>query len=392
MIKPTLEQFGLTESLLVSLEKERDSFNALEARIGRLVKLAIAAGVISATAVYFVYGIDWPIFIPMLLIGAVIMRYLSPRVTEAIVNRLDPHSHLHKQYRKYRSAGLVERALWGSSAYWEAFWKALREGGNCVAWKDRLSEYPHSQLQCCPDLGGAFFLMAGEERYVLAIPRSSEPVNRELADRFLKTVQLSNAQKGIICSDEDIPQEVRDVLKSSNIALVTSYLFLSIHTLRVAVLEVSFPVLERATNPIASALNQSFAKFRESELPFPLSMIRHAIAEELQECDDETLQTALGKLYVILENFLPDDQGVHYDKLREFQEHTFQEFRGMQEEGKPPLEILKTLFPLIQHLEEAAQKIDPTIDTNVRERMKKRLEELETFKEIAAKNVRSENR
>lgn len=353
--------------------------------------LAIAAGAISAIAFYTGYGFDWPLFIPTLLICAVLMGYFSPMVTAAIVNRLDPHSRLHEQYSQYRVAWIVYRALWWSSAYWDAFWKALGEGGNCAAWKDHLPESPHSRLKDLPDPGKELFLMAGE-RYILVMPRPTEPVNREFADRLLKTVQLSSAQKGIICSDEDIPQEVRNVLKSSNIALLTSHLFLSSRVLRLAVLELSFPVLERATNPIASVLNQSFAKFRESELPFPLSMIRQAIAEELQECHDETLQAALGKLYVILENFLPDDQGVHYDKLREFQEHTFQEFRGMQEEGKPPLEILKTLIPLIQHLEEAAQKIDPTIDTNMLERMKKRSEELEAFKEIAARNVNSENR
>ena len=226
--------------------------------------------------------------------------------------------------------------------------------------------------------------MAGE-RYVLVTPRPTEPVNREFADRLLKTVQISSAQKGIICSDEAIPQEVRDVLKTKNIVILPSRLLLITRVLRLAILQVSFPVLERA-------LNLNFSKFREIELPFPPSMIRQAIAEELQECHDETLQTALGKLYVILENFLPDDQGVHYDKLSEFQEHAFQEFRGMQEEGKSPLEILKTLIPLIHHLEEAAQKIDPTIEADIRERMKTRSEELEAFKEIAARNVKSENR
>ncbi len=121
-------------------------------------------------------------------------------------------------------------------------------------------------------------------------------------------------------------------------------------------------------------------------------MIRQAITEELQECYDEPLQAALGKLYVILENFLPDDQGVHYDKLRASHEQAFQSFKGMQEEGKPPLEILKALIPLIHHLEEATQKIDPTIEADIRERMKMRSEELKAFKEIAARNVKSKNR
>ena len=81
MIKPTPEQYWLTESLLVSLERERDKFDALEAHIGRLVVITIATGAISAIAVYSVYGFDWPIFVPMLLIGAVIMGYLSPMLT-----------------------------------------------------------------------------------------------------------------------------------------------------------------------------------------------------------------------------------------------------------------------------------------------------------------------
>lgn len=384
MIKPSPEQFGLTESQLVSLEKERSSFDALKVRRDRWVTLAIAASAISAIAFYTGYGFDWPLFIPTLLICAVFMGYFSPMVTEAIVNRLDPHSRLHAQYSQYRVAWIVYRALWWSSAYWDAFWKALGEGGNCVAWKDHLPESPHSRLKNLPDPGEELFLMAGE-RYVLVTPRPTEPVNREFADRLLKTVQISSAQKGIICSDEAIPQEIRDVLKSKNIVILPSRLFLISRVLRLAILQVSFPVLERA-------LNLNFSKFREIELPFPPSMIRQAIAEELQECHDETLQTALGKLYVVLENFLPDDQGVHYDKLREFQEHAFQEFRGMQEEGKSPLEILKTLIPLIHHLEEAAQKIDPTIEADIRERMRTRSEELEAFKEIAARNVKSENR
>jgi hypothetical protein len=390
MIQPSPEQFGLTESLVVSLEKERGDFKALKSRRDRWVTLAIAAGAISAIAFYTGYGFDWPLFIPTLLICAVFMGYFSPMVTAAIVNRLDPHSRLHEQYGNYWVECVTYRAFW-RSAYWDAFWKALGEGGNCVAWKDHLPESPHSRLKDLPDPGEELFLMTGE-RSVLVTPRPTEPVNREFADRLLKTVQISSAQKGIICSDEAIPQEVRDVLKTKNIVILPSRLFLITRVLRRTILQVSLPILERATKPIASLLNQNFAKFRESELPFPPSMIRQAIAEELQECHDETLQTALGKLYVILENFLPDDQGVHYDKLREFQEHTFQEFRGMQEEGKPPLEILKTLIPLIQHLEEAAQKIDPTIDTNMLEKMKKRSEELEAFKEIAARNVNSENR
>jgi hypothetical protein len=43
--------------------------------------ITIATGAISAIAVYSVYGFDWPIFVPMLLIGAVIMGYLSPMLT-----------------------------------------------------------------------------------------------------------------------------------------------------------------------------------------------------------------------------------------------------------------------------------------------------------------------
>jgi hypothetical protein len=108
-------------------------------------------------------------------------------------------------------------------------------------------------------------------------------------------------------------------------------------------------------------------------------MIREAIAEELQECHDETLQTKLGTLYLMLENFLPDEQVVQYDKLRAFGE---QAYRGMQR-GKPGLEILSPLAHI---------QLDDTIDTSILESMKKRLEELEVFKEIAAKNVKSENR
>ena len=386
MIKPTPEQFGLTESLLVSLEKERDNYNALKWRRDRLVKLAIAAGVISAIALYIGYGFDWPLFIPMLLIGAVFMGYLSPMVTEAIVNRLDPHSRIHKQYGNYWIECLIYRAFW-SGEYWDAFWKALNKGG---PWKESLPESPHSRLQCLPDPGEELFLILAGERYVLAMPRPSEPVNREFADRLLKTVKLSSAQKGIICSDENIPQEVRRMAKSGSIAILTSRLFLTSRVLRLAILQATLPVLESATGPVGP-LYQYCAKFRESKLPFPQSMIRQAIAEELQECYDKTLQTLLEKLYLILENFLPDKQVVQYDKLREFGEETFQAFRDMQEEGKPALEILKTLIPLVEHLEEVIHKMDHTIDTNLLERMKKRSEEIEVFKEIAAKNVKSEN-
>ena len=48
------------------------------------------------------------------------------------------------------------------------------------------------------------------------------------------------------------------------------------------------------------------------------------------------------------------------------------------------------LLPLLRQLEEAAQKIDPAIEGDIRERMKMRSEELEAFKEIAARNVKSE--
>ena len=149
--------------------------------------------------------------------------------------------------------------------------------------------------------------------------------------------------------------------------------------LRVAILQASLPVLESATGPFVTPWHQYCAKFRESELPFPKPMIRQAIAEELQECHDETLQAKLGRLYLILENFLPDEQVVQYDKLREFGE---QASSGMQA-GKPGLEILSPLAHI---------QCDHTIGTNILERMKNRLEELEVFKEIAAKNVRSENR
>lgn len=378
MKKPTPEQFGLTESQLVSLEKERGKYNALVVCIGRLAILAIAASAISAIALYIGYGFDWPLFIPMLLIGAVFMSYLSPMVTEAIVNRLDPHSRLHKLLSDYQVESVTYQALW-LSFYWEAFWKALSERG---AWKDSLPESPHSRLKDLPDPGGELFLIAGE-RYIFVMPRSTEPVNREFTDRLLKTVQLSRAQKGIICSDEDIPQEVRDGLKSKNIAILPSRLFLISRLLRLAIMQVSFSVLGRA-------LNRDVSIFCENELPFPPSMIRRAVAEELKGCHEGPLQAALGKLYVILENFLPDDQGVQYGTLRESKEQVFRSLKDMQEEGKPPLEILKILLPFLRQLEEAAQKIDPAIEGNIRERTKMRSEELEAFKEIAARNVKSE--
>lgn len=241
MKKPTPEQFGLTGSQLVSLEQDRGNYNAFVTRIGRLVKLAIAASAISAIALYMGRGFDWPLFIPMLLIGAVFMSYLFPIVTEAIVNRLDPHSRLHKLRSNYQVEFIAYQALW-LSFYWDAFWKALSEGGDWKVWKDRLPELPHSRLKDLPDPGGELFLMAGE-RYVFAMPRPSEPINGEFADRLLKAVQLSRAQKGIICSDVNIPQEVLDVLKSKSIALLTSRQFLSSRVLRLAVLESSWPVL-----------------------------------------------------------------------------------------------------------------------------------------------------
>lgn len=375
MKKPTPEQFGLTESQLASLEKERGNYNALVTRIGRLVKLVIASGVISAIALYIGYGFDWPLFIPMLLIGAVFMSYLSPLVTETIVSRLDPHSRLHKLRSEYQVKSIIYRALW-SSAYWEAFWKALSEGGNCVARKDCPPELPHSGLSDLPDPGGELFLMAGE-RYVLAMPRPSEPINGEFADRLLKTVALSSAQKGIICSDVNIPQEVLDVLKFKSIGILPSHLFLISRVLRLAVLQASIPILESATGPFATRWHQYCAKFRESELPFPSSMIRQAIAAELKESPDEMLQPKLGTPYLMLENFLPDEQVVQYDKLREFGEEAA---RGMQA-GKSALEILSPLSQI---------QIDRAIDTEILERMKQRLEELEVFKEIAARNVKSQ--
>jgi hypothetical protein len=389
MIKPTPEQFGLTESLLVSLEKERGYFDTLKWRRDRWVMLGIAAGAISAIALYIGWGFDWPLFIPMLLIGAVFMGYLSPMVTEAIVNRLDPHSRIHKLRSEYQVESITYRALW-SSAYWGAFWKALSDGG---AWKDRLPDSPHSRLHCLPDPGEEIFLKAGE-RYVLAMPRPSEPVNREFADRLLKTVNLSSAKKGFICTDEDIPQEVQNVLKSGNIGILPLGVFLSSGALRLAILQTSLAVLESAARRFASPspLYQLCAKFRESELPFPQSMIRQAIAEELKECHDETLQTLLEKLYVVLENFLPNEQVVQYDKLREFGEQVFKASRGMQEEGRSNLEMLKTLIPLVQRLEEHTQKIDPTIEADIRDKMKKRSEEIELFKKIAVTNVKIENR
>ena len=374
MIKPTPEQYGLTESLLVSLERERGKFDALEAHIGRLVVITIATGAISAIAVYSVYGFDWPIFVPMLLIGAVIMGYLSPMLTAVTISRLDPHSRMHKLRSEYQVVSMTYSALW-SSAYWGAFWKALSEGG---VWKDKRPESPHSQLQCLPDPGEELFVLAGE-RYVLAVLRPSEPVNHEFADHFLKTVERSSAQQGIICSDGDILQEVQDVLRSSNITVLPSHLFLTVRVLRLAILQVSLPALKSATEPLATRWHQYCAKFRESELLFPKQIIREAIAEELKECHDETFQAKLGTLYLMLESFLPDEQGVQYDTLREFRK---QADRGKQA-GKPGLEILSPLAHI---------QIDHTSETNMLETLKKRLEGIEVYKEIAAKNVKSENR
>src|SRR5580765_5853017 len=289
MIKPTPEQYGLTESLLVSLERERDKFDALEAHIGRLVVITIATGAISAIAVYSVYGFDWPIFVPMLLIGAVIMGYLSPMLTGVIISRLDPHSRMHKLRSEYQIVSMTYSALW-SSAYWGAFWKALSEGR---VWKDKRPESPHSQLQCLPDLGEELFVLAGE-RSVLAVLRPAEPVNHEFADHLLKTVERSCAQQGIICCGGDILQEVQDVLRSSNITVLPSPLFLAVRVLRLAILQVSLLALNSATEPLATRWHQYCAKFRESELLFPKQIIREAIAEELKECHDEALQAKLG--------------------------------------------------------------------------------------------------
>jgi len=387
MIKPTQEQFGLTANLLVSLERERGDFEALKERIGRLVVLCIAVGVICAIAGYSVYGFDWPFIIPILLIGAVILGYLSPMVTAAILSRLDPHAHLHKLRTEFEVESITYRALW-SSAYWDAFWKGLSQRG---AWKDHLTESSHSRLPCLPDPGEELFLLAGG-RYVFAIPRPSEPVNQEFADHLLKTVKLSGAQKGVICSDEDISLEVQEILKSNRIILLTSDLFLSSQVLRLAILQSSLPLLASATEPTSALLNPRFAKYSEAKLPFPPSMIRQAIAEELKECHDEILQTLLKQIYLILENFLPDEQGVQYEKLREFEREIVQDFRGMQEAGNPPREILKTVIALVEQLEAMAYKIDHTIDINLPEGLKKRLENIEVVKEVAAKNVSRETR
>jgi len=308
MIRPTLEQFGLTASLLISLERDRGDFEALKERIGRLVVLSEAVGVICAIAGYSVYGFDWPFIIPILLIGAVTIGYLSPMVTVAIVSHLDPHSHLHKLRSEYEVASITYRALW-SSAYWDAFWKALSQRG---AWKDHIPESSHSRLPCLPDPGGELFVLAGE-RYVVAMPRPSEPVSQKFADHLLKTVKLSSAQRGIICSDEDFSRDVQEMLKSNSIVLLTSDLFLSSKVLRLAILQTSLPLLASATEPTSSLLNPRFEKFSESKLPFPQSLIRQAIAEELKESHDETLQTLLKKLYLILGKYLPDEQGVHYE-------------------------------------------------------------------------------
>ena len=374
MIKPTPEQYGLTESLLVSLERERGKFDALEAHIGRLVVITIATGAISAVAVYSVYGFDGPLFVPILLIGAVTMGYLSPRVTAMIVSRLDPHSHMHKLRSEYQVESIAYTVLW-SSAYWRAFWEALSDGG---VWKDMRPESPHSRLQCVLDPGEELFLLAGE-RYIVAIPRPSESINHEFADHFLKTVEDSSAQQGIICSDGDIPQEVLEVLSSSNITVLPSHLFLTVRVLRLAILQVSFPVLKSATGPLATRWHQYCAKFRESELLFPKQIIREAIAEELKECHDETLQARLRTLYFMLESFLPDVHGVQHDTLREFGK---QADRGKQA-GKAELEIPSPLAHI---------RIDHTTETNMLETLKQRLEGIEVFKEIAAKTVKSENR
>jgi hypothetical protein len=374
MIKPTPEQYGLTESLLVSLERERGKFDALEAHIGRLVVLTIAVGAIAALAVYSVYGFDWPLFIPMLLIGAVTVGYLSPLVTTMIVNRLDPHSRMHKLRSEYQIESITYNALW-SSAYWGAFWKALSEGG---AWKDRHPESPHSRLQCFPDPGEELFILAGE-RYVLAIPRSSESVNREFANHFLKTVELSSAHQGIICTDGDIPQEVQDVVSSSNITVLPSHLFLAARVLRLAILLVSFPALDSATGPLAPRWHQYCAKLRNSELLFPKPMIREAIAEELKERHDETLQPKLGILYLMLEHVSPDEQAVPYDTLREFGNQVDRRIQT----GKPRLDILSPLAHI---------RTDHTTETNMLETLKKRLEGIEAFEEIAAENVKSDHR
>ena len=76
---------------------------------------------------------------------------------------------------------------------------------------------------------------------------------------------------------------------------------------------------------------------------------------------------------------MPDEQGVQYDTLREFRK---QADRGKQA-GKPGLEILSPLAHI---------QIEHTSETNMLETLKKRLEGIEVYKEIAAKNVKSENR
>ena len=118
---------------------------------------------------------------------------------------------------------------------------------------------------------------------------------------------------------------------------------------------------------------------RISSIDIGSNAIRQLIAETLQECHDETLQIKLGNLYLILENFLSDEQVVQYDKLREFGEQAIQGIHA----GKPGLEILTPLAHI---------QMDNTIDSQILEGMKKRNEELEAFKVIAAMKMKDRKR
>jgi hypothetical protein len=108
-------------------------------------------------------------------------------------------------------------------------------------------------------------------------------------------------------------------------------------------------------------------------------MIREAIAEELKERHDETLQAKLGILYLMLEHVSPDEQAIPDDTLREFGKHVDRRIQT----SKPGLDILH----LPAHI-----RIDQTTETNMMETLKKRLEGIEAFEEIAAENVKSDHR
>lgn len=374
MKRPLLEDFGLTEDLAVSLEKNKEDYASLRKRVERRVMLAIVAGIVPTIALYAGYRFGWLLSIPLLILGILFVGLpLAESVSSVIVSRLDPYSRIRKQSVDYWLACFLFHTNW-SHAYWEAFWKTVGAEGH---WKDAPPEYPHSRFQfeilgldhgrtSLPDPRGDLFLVFMGVRCVLSVPRPSEPVNRGFVDRLLKTVDISCAKKGVICSDEDISQELRQLVTSQNVMILTS------GQLQAIILRAYY------IDFLGSSLRSIGTDRRESILPFPKSMIRRAIAGVLMEPQEEDIRNLIEKGYRWLEWFLPDEELGKREQLLE-------EMIELQKLGSS-VAVLRTL------LRDHEQEIRAICENNekLNKHSEKCEEKLQLFREIAARNVNDE--